>query len=62
LPHTHEFNKVIRNSGFIISTILIKLTFGVDGLLDVLLTIGAVLIGVIMLAIHNGYEKLYHEA
>ena len=62
LPHTHEFNKVIRNSGFIISTILIKLTFGVDGLLDVLLTIGAVLIGVVMLAIHNGYEKLYHEA
>jgi len=62
LPHTHEFNKVIRNSGFIISTILIKLTFGVDGLLDVLLTIGAVLIGIVMLAIHNEYEKLYHEA
>jgi len=61
LPHTHEFNKVIRNSGFIISTILIKLTFGVDGLLDVLLTIGAVLIGVVILAIHNGYEKLDHE-
>ena len=61
LPHTHEFNKVIRNSGFIISTILIKLTFGVDGLLDVLLTIGAVLIGVVILAIHNEYEKLNHE-
>ena len=61
LPHTHEFNKVIRNSGFIISTILIKLTFGAEGLLDVLLTIGAVLIGVVMLAIHNEYEKLNHE-
>lgn len=61
LPHTHEFNKVIRNSGFIISTILIKFTFGVDGLLDVLLTIGAVLIGVVILAIHNEYEKLTRE-
>jgi len=61
LPHTHEFNKVIRNSGFIISTILIKLTFGTVGLLDVLLTIGAVLIGVVILAIHNEYEKLTHE-
>ena len=61
LPHTHEFNKVIRNSGFIISTILIKLTFGVVGLLDVLLTIGAVLIGVVILAIHNEYEKLYQK-
>jgi len=61
LPHTHEFSKVIRNSGFIISTILIKFTFGVDGLLDVLLTIGAVLIGVVILAIHNEYEKLTHE-
>ncbi len=61
LPHTHEFNKVIRNSGFIISTILIKLTFGTVGLLDVLLTIGAVLIGVVILAIHNEYEKLAHD-
>jgi len=62
LPHTNEFNKVIRNSGFIISTILIKFTFGVDGLLDALLTIGAVLIGVVILAIHNEYEKLAYEA
>jgi len=56
--HTDEFNKVIRNSGFIISTILIKISFGIDGLLNTVLTVVAVLIGVIFLAIHNQYDKL----
>jgi len=56
--HTDEFNKVIRNSGFIISTILIKISFGIDGLLNTILTVVAVLIGVIFLAIHNQYDKL----
>ncbi len=46
---------------FLVLAVLIKFTFGVDGLLDVLLTIGAVLIGVVILAIHNEYEKLTHE-
>ncbi|MDZ7878840.1 MAG: hypothetical protein U5L45_14260 [Saprospiraceae bacterium] len=56
--HTDEFNKVIRNSGFIISTILIKLSFSLDGLLNTVLTVVAVLIGVIFLAIHNQYDRL----
>lgn len=55
--HTDEFHKVIRNSGFIISTILIKLSFGIDGLLNILLTVAAVLIGVVILAIHNQYAR-----
>ncbi|MDZ7896488.1 MAG: hypothetical protein U5N85_00455 [Arcicella sp.] len=56
--HTDQFSKVIRNSGFIISTILIKLSFGIDGLLNTVMTVVAVLIGVIILKIHNQYEKL----
>ena len=56
--NTDEFSKVIRNSGFIISTILIKLSFGISGLLNIILTIVAVLIGVLFLAIHNQYQKL----
>ena len=56
--HTDEFNKVIRNSGFIISTILIKLSFGIGGVLSTVITVAAVLIGVIILSIHNQYEKL----
>jgi len=56
--HTDKFNRVIRNSGFIISTILIKLSFGIEGLLNIILIVVAVLFGVIILAIHNQFEKL----
>ena len=56
--HTDKFNKVIRNSGFIISTILMKLSFGAEGSLNTILIVVAVLFGVLMLAIHNQYEKL----
>ncbi len=56
--HTDQFSKVIRNSGFIISTILIKLSFGIEGLLNTVTAVVAVLIGVILLKIHNQYEKL----
>ena len=56
--HTDKFSKVIRNSGFIISTILLKLSFGADGLHNTALIVVAVLFGVIILWIHNQYEKL----
>lgn len=57
--YTNKFSKVIRNSGFIISTILLKLSFSTQGLLNTALIVGAVLFGVVVLAIHNEYEKLY---
>ncbi|MBC7524588.1 MAG: hypothetical protein H7239_09145 [Flavobacterium sp.] len=56
--HTDKFNQVIRNSGFIISTILIKLSFNIDGILNTSITVIAVLLGVLILYIHNKYEKL----
>jgi hypothetical protein len=56
--HTDKFNQVIRNSGFIISTILIKLSFTIDGILNSILTIAAVSLGVLVLYINNKYEKL----
>ncbi len=56
--HTDKFHHVIRNSGFIISTILIKLTFNIQGVLNVVITVIAVLFGVLVLYIHNKYEKL----
>ncbi|MAS68436.1 MAG: hypothetical protein CMC43_03780 [Flavobacteriaceae bacterium] len=55
--HTDKFNKVIRNSGFVISTILVKLSFSVSGLQNVLLIISAVGFGVIILWIHKLFEK-----
>jgi uncharacterized membrane protein (DUF373 family) len=56
--HIDKFNKVIRNSGFIISTILLKLSFSTEGLLNIVLIVVAVLFGVIILAVHNQFEKL----
>lgn len=55
--HTDKFHKVIRNSGFIISTILIRISFSVSGIVNIVLIIGAVLFGLLMLTIHNKFEK-----
>ncbi len=56
--HSDKFNRVIRNSGFIISTILIKLSFGTEGIMNIILIVIAILFGVILLKIHNLYDNL----
>jgi hypothetical protein len=55
--YSDQFHKVIRNSGFIISTILIRLSFSVDGLLNTLLIISAIVFGLLILMIHNKFEQ-----
>jgi hypothetical protein len=55
--HTDEFHKVIRNSGFIISTILIRLSFSVSGLLNTALIVSAIIFGLLILVIHNKFEE-----
>ncbi|NRA92901.1 MAG: hypothetical protein HRU26_09515 [Psychroserpens sp.] len=55
--YTDEFHKIIRNSGFIVSTILIRLSFGVTGLISTILIIVAVLFGLLIILIHNQYEN-----
>lgn len=55
--YSDEFHKIIRNSGFVISTILIKISFSIDGIVNNALIIGAVLFGYLILLIHNMYEK-----
>lgn len=55
--HTDEFHKVIRNSGFIISTILIRLSFSVSGLLNTVLIVSAIIFGLLILIIHNKFEE-----
>ena len=55
--YTDQFHKIIRNSGFVISTILIRMSFGVDGLITTILIVLAVLFGLTILTIHNKYEK-----
>lgn len=55
--YTDQFHKIIRNSGFVISTILIRMSFGVSGLISTVLIVVAVLFGLAIITIHNKYEK-----
>lgn len=55
--YSDQFHKIIRNSGFVISTILIKVSFLSDGIVNNILIISAVIFGYLMLVIHNLYEK-----
>lgn len=55
--YSDEFHKIIRNSGFVISTILIKMSFSVEGIVNNALIIGAVLFGYLILIMHDLYEK-----
>jgi hypothetical protein len=54
--YTDKFHKIIRNSGFIISTILLRMSFGVTGLISTILIVAAVLYGLIIITVHNKYE------
>lgn len=53
--YTDKFHKVIRNSGFIISTILIRMSFTVEGVLNNILIIASIVFGLGILWIHNKF-------
>ena len=61
LLYTDNFPVIIRNSSFVISTVLLKLSFTGEGLLRQALIILGVGFGVLMLAIHNKYRNLQKE-
>ncbi|MFZ9940305.1 MAG: hypothetical protein ACO3GN_08435 [Bacteroidia bacterium] len=55
--YTDQFHKIIRNTGFVVSTILIRLSLGATGLVSTVLVVMAVLFGLLIVLIHNQYEK-----
>lgn len=60
--YSDSFHKVIRNSGFILSTILIRLSFSTEGLVNNVLILSSIIFGLLMLIIHNQFEKKgYYE-
>jgi hypothetical protein len=59
--NTDKFHVVIRNSGFVISTILIRISFSVSGIVNTLLIVSAVLFGLLMILIHDKYEKMLNK-
>lgn len=55
--YSDRFHTIIRNSGFVLSTILIKVSFSVSGILNNMLILGSVLFGLLILFIHQLFEK-----
>jgi hypothetical protein len=57
--YSDHFHTIIRNSGFVLSTILIKLSFSVLGILNNALIVGSVVFGLFILHIHQLYERAH---
>lgn len=55
--YTERYTQILRNTGFVICTILIRLSFGTSGLGNVLLIISSVVFGLAILRIYNLSER-----
>ncbi len=55
--YTERYSQLIRNTGFVICTILIRLSFATTGLTNILLILSSVLFGLLILRIYQGIEK-----
>ena len=61
--NSDSFHIIIRNSGFIISTILIRISFMTEGLSNIILIVSSLLFGLLIQMIYNACEKrnLFHN-
>ena len=55
--YTERYSQLIRNTGFIISTILLRLSFSATGLANITLIISGIVFGLLILMIYNQIEK-----
>ena len=55
--NSDSFHTIIRNSGFIISTILIRISFMAEGLINIIIILSSLLFGLFILLIYNECEK-----
>lgn len=55
--YTEKYSQLIRNTGFVICTILIRLSFASKGLTNILLIVSSVVFGLIILRIYQAFEK-----
>ena len=58
LKFTDRYSLIIRNTGFVITTVLLRVSFNYTGLENVVLMIGAVLFGVSILGVQLLYDKI----
>ena len=55
--YTERYSQLIRNTGFVICTILIRLSFATTGLTNIILILSSVLFGLLILRIYQAIEK-----
>jgi hypothetical protein len=55
--YTERYSQLIRNTGFIISTILLRLSFSAVGLTSILLLVSGIVFGLVILLIYNNMER-----
>ena len=55
--YTERYSQLIRNTGFIISTILLRLSFSAVGLTSLLLLVSGIVFGLTILLIYNNMER-----
>ena len=55
--YTERYSQLVRNTGFIISTILLRLSFSAVGLTSLLLLVSGIVFGLIILLIYNNMER-----
>ena len=55
--YTERYSQLVRNTGFIISTILLRLSFNAVGLTSITLLISGIIFGLIILYIYNKMER-----
>ncbi len=56
--YTVKHSQLIRNSGFVISTILIRLSFSIEGVANMGIILFSTLFGVLILTLYNMLERL----
>ena len=56
--YTERYSQIMRNTGFIICTVLIRLSFSSTGLTNLLLIISSVLFGLLILKIYSLMNKI----
>ena len=56
--YTERYSQIMRNTGFIICTILIRLSFSSTGLTNLLLIVSSVIFGLLILKIYSLMNKI----
>ncbi len=62
LRYTHDYSQLIRNSGFVVSTVVIRISFYAEGILNIALIILAAAFSVAVLVLYNWVASIKQEA